>query len=134
MLLKLSYGPGGGSKTINLTSTRREPMTYPMFFSRGETGWGKDHRKYGEAELKVRFPTYLAARILRRENGFFAASLLNSSCYIPSNRFLSMAHLGQMYCVDSISTMIDTVLKYTRDNQDVVTGGRRIGVQHEDIG
>jgi hypothetical protein len=43
-----------------------------------------------------------------------------------------MAHLGQMYTVDSISCMIDTRLKFTRNNQDMITGGRRDDVQTED--
>ena len=61
-----------------------------------------------------------------------AKALLNNSFTLRTNRFVSMAHLGQMYYVDSICTMIDRQPKYTRDNQDVITGGRRKGVQIED--
>jgi hypothetical protein len=43
-----------------------------------------------------------------------------------------MAHLGQMYTVDSISSMIDKPLKYTKNNQDMITGGRSEDVQKED--
>ena len=88
----------------------REPYTYPLFFTKDADG------------NKLRFPAYLTARVLRCEDGMSATALLDNSFTLRTNRFVSMAHLGQMYCFDSISTMIDCQLKYTRDNQDVITG------------
>jgi hypothetical protein len=107
----------------------REPMSYALLFSRGESGWGNEKKC-----VKLRFPAYLASRLLRMEPNFYAESLLANGYYLQSNRFQSLAHLGQMYIVDSISTMIDTQLKYTRNNQDLITGGRRNDVQNEDEG
>ena len=108
------------STHIPTTSRAREPMSYALFFSRGEDGWGTG----GEAVfggIKIRFPTYLASRLLRNESDIKARSLLDPNFKFYSNRFQTMAHLGQMYTVDSISCMIDTHLKYTRNNQSVST-------------
>jgi hypothetical protein len=122
---------GGISKQISATSNLREPMSYALFFSRGETGWGKG-KEAVFGGIKLRFPTYLASRLLRNESDICARSLLDPNYYFFSNRFQMMAQLGQMYIVDSVSTMIDTKLKYTKNNQDMITGGRRDDVQNED--
>ena len=106
-------------------------MSYALFFSRGEDGWGTGNDAIFGG-IKIRFPTYLSSRLLRIEGDIRAQSLLDSNYPLYSNRFQSMAHLGQMYTVDSISCMIDTKLKYTRNNQDMITGGRRDDVQKED--
>ena len=106
-------------------------MSYVLFFSRGEHGWGtKQESVFGG--IKIRFPTYLASRLLRNEGDIMARSLLDPNYEFISNRFQSMAHLGQMYTVDAISCMIDTKLKYTKNNQDMITGGQRNDVQKED--
>jgi hypothetical protein len=123
----------GSSCQVPFSSRRREPMSYALFFSRGEFGWGtKDESVFGG--IKIRFPTYLASRLLRNEKDRYmmGRSLLDPTFKMSSNRFQLMAHLGQMYTVDSISCMIDTQLKFTRNNQDMITGGRRDDVQNED--
>jgi hypothetical protein len=122
---------GGLSTQIPTTSNRREPMSYALFFSRGENGWGTGNAAIFGG-VKLRFPTYLSARLLRNESDITAPSLLDSKLSFYSNRFQTMAHLGQMYTVDSISCMIDTSLRYTKNNQDMITGGRRDDVQEED--
>ena len=119
------------STQIPTTSSAREPMSYALFFSRGEHGWGTgDQAVFGG--IKIRFPTYLSSRLLRNESDIKATSSLDPNFKFYSNRFQTMAHLGQMYTVDSISCMIDTHLKFTRNNQDMITGGRRDDVQTED--
>ena len=125
---------GETSTAIKITNSLREPYTYPLFFTNGERGWGTDNRLINNDGNKVRFPAYLTARFLKCEHEMYATRLLNNLFTMQTNRFVSMAHLGQMYCVDSISTMIDSQLKFTRDNQDVITGGHRSGVQIEDNG
>ena len=106
-------------------------MSYALFFSRGENGWGTgDAAIFGG--IKVRFPTYLSSRSLLNESDITVQSLLDSNLSFYSNRFQTMAHLGQMYTVDGISCMIDSSLKYTRNNQDMITGGHRDDVENED--
>ena len=107
-------------------------MSYALFFSRGEFGWGtREESVFGG--IKIRFPTYLASRLLRNEGiSMMGKSLLDPNFKLNSNRFQLMAHLGQMYTVDSISCMIDTKLKFTRNNQDMITGGYRDDVYKED--
>jgi hypothetical protein len=106
-------------------------MSYALFFSRGEIGWGTG-KEAVFGGIKLRFPTYLTSRLLRNESDISAKSLLNPKYEMLSNRFQVMAHLGQMYTVDSISSMIDKPLKYTKNNQDMITGGRSEDVQKED--
>ena len=43
-----------------------------------------------------------------------------------------MAHLKQMYRDDAISCMIDSKLRFTRNNQHLITGGRRDDINKED--
>ena len=57
---------------------------------------------------------------------------MDPSVKFLTNRFQVMAHLRQMYTVDAISCMIDTKLKYTRNNQDMITGAQRNDVHTED--
>jgi hypothetical protein len=130
-LFNIIYILGGSSTQIPTTSRRREPMSYALFFSRGEDGWGKGSEAVFGG-IKIRFPTYLSSRLLRNEGDIIAKSLLDPNYPMYSNRFQMMAHLGQMYTVDSVSCMIDTQLKYTKNNQDMITGGKRDDVQKED--
>jgi hypothetical protein len=125
------YILGGNSTQIPTTSEKREPMSYALFFSRGEDGWGTGSEAFFGG-IKLRFPTYLSSRLLRNEGDITAKSLLDPKYLLPSNRFQTMAHLGQMYTVDSVSCMIDTQLKFTKHNQDMITGGKRDDVQKED--
>ena len=107
LLLLFLHMLDGNSTQIPTTSRMREPMSYAMFFSRGENGWGTgDEAVFGG--IKLRFPTYLSSRLLRNEGDITARSLLDPSYPMFSNRFQMMAHLGQMYTVDSVSCMIDT--------------------------
>ena len=121
---------GGVSCQVATTSRRREPMSYAMLFSRGEHGWGTNNESIFGG-IKMRFPTYLASRLLRNE-GIEACSLMDHSVKLLTNRFQVMAHLGQMFTVDSISCMIDTKLKFTKNNQDMITGAQRNDVHPED--
>jgi hypothetical protein len=121
---------GGVSCQVPTTSRRREPMSYSLLFSRGEHGWGINNESIFGG-IKLRFPTYLASRLLRNES-LQAFSLLDPTYELLTNRFQVMAHLGQMYTVDAVSCMIDTKLKFSRNNQDMITGARREDVQKED--
>jgi hypothetical protein len=105
-------------------------MSYALLFSRGENGWGTNNESLFGG-MKLRFPTYLASRLLRNEE-IEASSLMDPTYPLLTNRFQVMAHLGQMYTVDAVSCMIDTKLKFTRNNQDMITGAQRNDVQKED--
>jgi hypothetical protein len=119
------------SYTIPVFSSKRHPLAYPLFFPNGQLGWGKDN--YELLGHKLRMPEYTACRVLHLEKFKLPCLMDNSKSFLTS-RFEAMPRLTQTMVVDDVSTMVDTVLKYTSDNQDMITNGYREDVQEEDVG
>ena len=69
--------------------------------------------------------------VVRSEIDIKVDSLLDANYKFDSNRFQMVAHLGQMYPVDTVLCMIDSQLKFTRNNQDLITGTRQNDVNKE---
>lgn len=125
------------SSTIPLYSSLRHPLAYPLFFPWGELGWGKDNGDIQHS--KIRMPEYAACRLLRLEKNMEEEDmklpcLLDNCIKMKTNRFQCMPRLAQVMAVDDVSTMVDTKLRYTADNQDIITAGYRDDVNPEDVG
>ena len=118
-------------KTIPLYSCMRHPLSYPMLFPNGEYGWGNDNPNLQHG--CIRMPQFVSCRLLHLED-IKLPSLLNPSIKFKTNRFETMSRLSQVMVVDDVSTMIDTKLKFTANNQDIITAGYRSDVQQEDVG
>ena len=69
--------------------------------------------------------------VVRSEIDIEADIEADANYKFDSNRFQMIAHLGQMHSVDTVLCMIDSQLKFTRNNQDLITGTRRNGVDKE---
>jgi hypothetical protein len=82
---------GTTTTTVQMWDPKMEPLSYPLLFSRGEDGWGKDaaHPK------PVDFMKYLSSRLLKAEDGFELPSKLDPAVPIPCNRFTAMHRLGK---------------------------------------
>jgi hypothetical protein len=112
---KLKTQPGGhavhGSSVVAVYSQAMEPLSYPLLFSRGELGWGRDGQADPDRDV-VTFYKYLTSRLLmperyENENGFspyvtddnFGYMALPSKIdplgtFIECNRFQALARLG----------------------------------------
>jgi hypothetical protein len=93
---------GGGGSTIPLTSSVLETICYPLFFNRGELGWGEEMRSI------VSFTDYIASRILKPDvcsdgSVLQLPSKADPKILLPANRFQAMARLGSVYIVDMCS-------------------------------
>jgi len=93
---------GGGGSTIPVVSSVLETICYPLFFNRGEVGWGEDMRS------TVSFTDYMASRILRPDvlsdgTTLMLPSKADPDILLPVNRFQAMARLGSVYMVDMCS-------------------------------
>jgi hypothetical protein len=118
-------------KTIPIYSCMRHPLSYPMLFPTGEYGWGNDNPNILHG--CIRMPQFVSCRLLHLED-IELPSLLNPFIKLKTNRFEAMSRLSQVMVVDDVSTMIDTKLKFTANNQDIITAGYRPDVQQEDVG
>lgn len=119
------------STTIPVYSCKRQPLAYPLLFPTGELGWGMDNDDI--IRKSIRMPEYVICRLLHLEN-IHLPCLLDNNEYIQTNRFEAMSRLTQVMVVDDVSTMVDTHLKFTENNQDIITAGSRADVHEEDVG
>jgi hypothetical protein len=85
-----------------------EPLSYPLFFTRGELGWGRDGQEDPERDV-LSFYKYLTSRLLMPEpydniyghceegtQGLLTMpSAKDPSIFIPCNRFQVLARLGK---------------------------------------
>ena len=95
-----------------------EPLSYPLFFQRGENGWGVDMKRNN-----VPFNQYLKSRILQMDRGLYGKALLDPSFDMPCSRFQLLPRLGQVYFVDMLSRMENIKLDFIRNNQSLIRGG-----------
>jgi hypothetical protein len=82
---------GSGSTTIPIWSPKMEPLSYPLLFSTGENGWGKDD----DHPKPVDFMKYLSSRLLQAEPSLELPSKLDHAVKLKCNRFTAMHRLGQ---------------------------------------
>jgi hypothetical protein len=81
--------------TIDSTSSLMEPLCYPILFSRGEKGWGKEMK----TERKVEFQSYLACRLLRPDPDLeMLQGPADNRTYQPVNRFQTFSRVGKFQC------------------------------------
>lgn len=131
---------------LNGMNKYTEPLTYPLLFPFGETGWSP------EIKNEVSVMKYLAARILmpeqhqdmyQTEEEIEAEmsvlghrrpmTMMNAkgTRAIPTNRFQIFGRVKQYYLVESLSRVIDNRLNWIRRNQDrFKTSGRQDGAEH----
>ena len=102
---------------VKLESPLYEPLSYPLFFQRGEKGWGVDMKK-----KNVPFNQYLKSRILQMDRGLYGKALLDPSFDMPCSRFQLLPRLGQVYFVDMLSRMEKIKLDFIRNNQSLIRG------------
>ena len=110
------------STNIDVTDPWMEPLVYPLFFTRGEDGWGEKYKKC------IDFMPYLASRILLPEynedgSPFLLPSKLNQNVLLHVNRFQVCSRLRQMYIIDMVSRAIDYRLSWHSNNQGTIFGG-----------
>lgn len=117
------YPKNETSETIPVWSAKREPLSYPLLFSRGELGWGRDNTIFHNNK-KINTIEYLAAMLLYTENIYLRSKMYNY-IKINVNRFQALPRTGQTFVVDGISTMIDTHLKFPKDHPELITGGEK---------
>ena len=103
---------------ISMTSELVEPLCYPLLFTKGEHGWGDCYRKI------IKFPAYLASRMLMPEPGLTMRSLRNPDVEINVNRFQLLPRLSQTYLVDQVSRAIDYRLQWNKNNQEDIFCGQ----------
>lgn len=103
--------------TIPITSELIEPLCYPLFFTHGEFGWGQKFKSI------VKFPAYLASRLLMPEN-ILCPSDSDNTILLNVNRYQLLAKLSQTYLVDMVSRAIDYRLQWNRNNQDHIFCGQ----------
>lgn len=122
--LRITLKGQAGTTSIPLTSSLMEPLSYPIFFNRGEDGWGEEIRK------KVGFMEYLSTRLLQPEyladgSPFLIPSKIDPDELLHVNRFQALARARQVYLVDMVSRAIDFRLKWHTNNQDTIFGGEK---------
>ena len=102
---------------LNYESREIEPLCYPLFFTNGEQGWGKEllrNHKLGRME-------YVRSRLLQPEVGLYAYNR-NGDQYLNVNRFQLMTRLTQYWLLDHLSAHIDSQLSYQSSNQEYISG------------
>jgi hypothetical protein len=123
----------GINSKINWKSNLLEPLSYPIFFQKGETGWGHKDR------TMLSFKNYLTNKMLSTEvisrNGrdeMMTAETIEGK-FIPVNRFQVCARNSQVYWVDMWSRNIDGKLDFIKYNQDKIVLDResRMGSSEE---
>ena len=118
------YPKNRDGESVPVFSSLREPLSYPLLFSRGERGWGKDNNKLMDLTKKISATEYLAAMTLHNlENIKLNSKMYGSENQLAVSRFQALPRTGQTFLVDGISTMIDTHLKFSKENTEVITGG-----------
>lgn len=112
----------GQFKKLDWENCLMETYCYPLLFSTGERGWGKDLKTTEGKSLKM--CDYISNRLLQCE--FEMPSLLFPLYKsLRTNRFCAMAKLGSVWTVDCVSRMVDNKLKYVRNNQKLLFGGEK---------
>ena len=106
----------GSSATLGLGNRFMETYTYPMFFTRGEPGWGED------CKPEVHLQQYMMSRILQAGD-LMLPSLLDPAVRLPVNRMQAMPRLAQVWMVDMMSRMYDIGLSWVYRNQSLIRGG-----------
>ena len=118
------YPKSNNTESVPVWSSLREPLSYPLLFSQGERGWGKDNNKFNNSNKKVSATEYLAAMSLyNMENIELNSKMYGDEKKIVVNRFQALSKTGQTFLVDGISTMIDTHLKFSKEHPEDITGG-----------
>lgn len=99
-------------ETVPATSAQYEPLSYPLFFPRGEDGWSVDHRtSYGR---RITLPQYVRMKVLRPEDLFVRGA---AGQMLRVNRFQLLGRLFQVYLVDMWSRVVDQQLEYLERHQ-----------------
>jgi len=118
-ILKIRRKGSQTTTNIQVTDSKLEPLSYPLFFPYGENGWGDNIRK------SIKFPVYLLSRMLmgeKNEDGTPLQVLNRKGKLITVNRFQVMSRLGQTYLVDNVSRAIDYRLAWHKKHQEDVFG------------
>ena len=124
-----------GTKVIRVTEINRnrtssipedspkfEPLCYPLLFLHGENGWSKSISK------TVPHSNYMTSRLLMPEiiqvTDEEDAEYLIGYCtdndpskFVPTNRFQALYRVGQTWTVDNTARIVDTRLKWHKDNK-----------------
>ena len=120
-VLRMHLKDSNNTTTIPITHEYMEPLCYPIFFTKGEPGWGENTR------ARIPFLSYLSHRLLSPEYNddgtpFTCQSLSDPNRRIHCNRFQAAARLGQVYLVDMVSRAIDYRLRWNAVNQKTIFG------------
>jgi len=113
-ILKIRRKGSQTTTNIQVTDSKLEPLSYPLFFPYGENGWGDNIRK------SIKFPAYLLSRMLmgeRNDDGTPLQVINRKGKLITVNRFQVMSRLGQTYFVDNVSRAIDYRLAWHKRHQ-----------------
>src|SRR5690606_21890087 len=107
-------GPNQRSTCENVpaTSAQYEPLSYPLFFPRGEDGWGIDFRR--SDGQRITLLQYVRMKVLRPED-LFAPNAAGQMLRV--NRFQLLGRLFQVYLVDMWSRVVDQQLSFLERNQ-----------------
>lgn len=113
------------AKTIPSTHHLLEPLSYPLLFPYGESGWSTKNRQ------TLEYHPYLCARMLMPDRDFDGNVLTvrnkQNTRDWPVNRFQLMSRLGQIYLTDMISRGIDFRLHWHKHHKNYIFGGSRHG-------
>lgn len=101
------------AEAVPATSAQYEPLSYPLFFPRGEDGWSVDFRT--SAGERLTLAQYVRMKVLRPENLLAPNS---DGDLLRVNRFQLLGRLFQVYLVDMYSRVLDQRLEYIERHQD----------------
>lgn len=110
------------TSSIPEDSPKFEPLCYPLLFLYGEHGWSKSISK------TVSHSNYMTSRLLmpeiiqatHEENAEYLIGYCadnDPSKFIPTNRFQALYRVGQTWTVDNTARIVDTRLKWHKDNK-----------------
>jgi hypothetical protein len=109
------------AKTIPSTHRLLEPLSYPLLFPYGESGWSAMNR------TTLEYHPYLCSRMLMPERDFDDNILTvrnkQNTRDWPINRFQLMSRLGQIYLTDMLSRGIDFRLHWHKHHRNYIFGG-----------
>jgi hypothetical protein len=109
------------AKTIPSTHRLLEPLSYPLLFPYGESGWSAMNR------TTLEYHPYLCSRMLMPERDFDGNILTvrnkQNTRDWPINRFQLMSRFGQIYLTDMLSRGIDFRLHWPKHHRNYIFGG-----------
>jgi hypothetical protein len=120
------------AKTIPSTHRLLEPLSYPLLFPYGESGWSAMNR------TTLEYHPYLCSRMLMPERDFDGNILTvrnkQNTRDWPINRFQLMSRLGQIYLTDMLSRGIDFRLHWHKHHRNYIFGGSNHSATSEEAG